>query len=61
MTALTVPHPPAGERLRGRRHRVRRVVSLVPVSPILRQTGTERPRGAVVPASVEPGLMKGDR
>ena len=44
MTALTLPHPPAGERLRGRRHPVRRVVSLVPVSPILRQTGTERPR-----------------
>ena len=61
MTTLTLPHPPAGERLRGRRHPVRRVVSLVPVSPILRQTGTERPRWAALPVSVEPGLTKGDR
>jgi hypothetical protein len=61
MTTLTLPHPPAVERLRGRRHPVRRVVSLVPVSPILRQTGTERPRGAALPASLEPGLTKGDR
>ena len=61
MPKLTLPHPPAGERLRGRLHPVRRVVSLVPVSPILSQTGTERPRWAALPASVEPGLTKGDR
>jgi hypothetical protein len=61
MTALTLPHPPADERLRGRRHPVRRAASLVPASPILSQTGTERPRWAALPASVEPGLKKGDR
>ena len=60
-TTLTHPHPPAGERLRGRRHPVRRVVSLLPVSPILRQTGSERPRWAALPACVEPGLTKRDR
>ena len=60
MTTLTLPDPPAGERLRGSRHPVRRVASLVPVSPILRQTGTERPRWAALPASVEPGVTKGD-
>jgi len=61
MTALTLPHPPAEEILRGRRHPVRRVTSLVPASPILSQTGTERPRSAALPASVEPGFTRGDR
>ena len=61
MTTLTLPYPPAGERLRARRHPAWRVVSLVPVSPISRQTGTERLRWAALPASVEPGLTKGDR
>ena len=61
MTTLTRPHPPADERLPARRHPARRVVPLVPVSPTLRQTATERPPWAALPASIEPGLTKGDR
>jgi len=39
---------------------VRRILSLVPLSSILRQTGTELSGWAAPPPSVGPGAMKGD-